>query len=199
VNLNSFSALLENYRRKAWAERRLRIAMARTGGGGSRSRGGDNNEERLRKMVADHLRVSELFAIDTRTPKGLASLTAILGQALQARLTVGEAQKDEEARKAAKAKAAEKKRKRDERAITGAITGALSPRTLEKKRRKDIRKEKLDLKKKEEERKKLPLITLAEEGIPTELAYTGANSTIRHIVSTNFARGVEWGTLSKAE
>ncbi|CAK9197501.1 unnamed protein product [Sphagnum troendelagicum] len=76
-------------------------------------------------------------------------------------------------------------------------------RTLEKKRRKDerdaIRKEKLDLKKKEEERKKLPLITLAEEGIPTELAYTGAKNTIRHIVSTNFARGVEWGTLSKAE
>jgi hypothetical protein len=62
-----------------------------------------------------------------------------------------------------------------------------------------IRKAKLDLKKKEEERKKLPLITLAEEGIPTELAYTRAKSTIRHIVSTNFARGVEWGTLSKAE
>jgi hypothetical protein len=84
-----------------------------------------------------------------------------------------------------------------------AITGALSPRVLEKKRRKDerdaIKKEKLDLKKEEEERKKLPLITLAEEGIPTELAYTGAKSTIRHIVSTNFARGVEWGTLSKAE
>jgi ribonucleotide reductase alpha subunit len=126
-------------------------------------------------------------------------LTAILGQALQAGLTAGEAQRDEEARKAAEAKAAEKKKKRDERATTG----ALSPRTLEKKRRKDerdaIKKQKLDLKKKEEERKKLPLITLAEEGIPTELAYTGAKSTIRHIVSTNFAQGVEWGTLSKAE
>jgi hypothetical protein len=127
-------------------------------------------------------------------------LTAILGQALQARLTAGEAQRDEEARKAAEAKAAEKKRKKDERATTG----ALSPRTLEKKRRKDerdaIRKEKLDLKKKEEEeRKKLPPITLAEEGILTELAYTRAKSTIRHIVSTNFAQGVEWGTLSKAE
>ncbi|CAM6043529.1 unnamed protein product [Sphagnum compactum] len=173
--------------------------MAGTGGGGSGSRGGDNNEERLRKMVADHLRASELFAIDTRTPEGLASLTAILGQALQAGLTAGEAQREEEARKAAEAKAVEKKRKRDE----GATTGALSPRTLEKKRRKDerdaIRKEKLDLKKKEEERKKLPLITLAEEGIPTELAYTGAKSTIRHIVSTNFARGVAWGTLSKAK
>ncbi|CAM6047305.1 unnamed protein product [Sphagnum compactum] len=173
--------------------------MAGTVGGGSGSRGGDNNEERLRKMVVDHLRASELFAIDTRTPEGLASLTAILGQALQAGLIAGEAQREEEARKAAEAKAAEKKRKRDE----GATTGALSPRTLEKKRRKDerdaIRKEKLDLKKKEEERKKLPLITLAEEGIPTELAYTGAKSTIRHIVSTNFARGVEWGTLSKAE
>ncbi|CAK9878313.1 unnamed protein product [Sphagnum jensenii] len=76
------------------------------------------------------------------------------------------------------------------------------PRMLEKKRRKDerdaIRKERLDLKK-EEERKKLPLITLAEEGIPTELAFTGAKSTIKHIVSTNFARGVEWGTLSKAD
>ncbi len=162
--------------------------MAGTSGGGSRSRGGDNNEERLRKMVVDHLRASELFAIDIRTPEGLASLTAILGQALQAGLIAGEAQREEEARKAVEAKAAEKKRKRDERATTG----ALSPRTLEKKRRKNerdaIRKEKLDLKKKEEERKKLPLITLAEEGIPTELAYTGAKSTIRHIVSTNFAR-----------
>jgi hypothetical protein len=172
--------------------------MAGTSGGGSRSRGGDNNEERLRKMVADHLRASELFAIDSRTPEGLASLTAILGQTLQAGLTAGEAQREEEERKATKAKAVEKKRKRYERATAG----ALSPRTLEKKRRKDekdaIKKEKLDLKK-EEERKKLPLITLAEEGIPIELAYTGAKSTIRHIVSTNFARGVEWGTLSKAE
>jgi hypothetical protein len=110
---------------------------------------------------------------------------------LQAGLTAGEAQREEEARKATEAKA------------EGATTGVFSPRTLEKKRRKDekdaIRKEKLDLKKKEEERKKLPLITLTKEGIPTELAYIGAKSTIRHIVSTNFARGVEWGTLSKAE
>ncbi len=55
------------------------------------------------------------------------------------------------------------------------------------------------MKKKEEERKKLLMITLADEGIPIELAYTGAKSTIRHIVSTNFARGVEWGTLSQAK
>jgi hypothetical protein len=103
--------------------------MARTGGGGYGSKGGDNNEERLRKMVADHLRASELFAIDTRTPQGLASLTAILGQALQADQIAGEAQREEEARKAAEAKATEKKRKRDERATTG----ALSPRTLETK------------------------------------------------------------------
>jgi len=173
--------------------------MVGTGGGGSGSGGGDSNEERLRKMVVDHLTASELSTIDTRTAEGLTSLIAILGQALQTRLTAGEAQRDEEARKAAEAKAAEKKRKRDETATTG----VLSPRSVEKKRRKDerdaIRKAKLDLKKKEEERKKLPLITLAEEGIPTELAYTGAKSTIRHIVSTNFARGVEWGTLSKAE
>jgi hypothetical protein len=173
--------------------------MAGTSGGGSGSRGGDNNEKRLRKMVDDHLRASKLFVINTRTPEGLASLTVILGQALQAGLTAGEAQREEEARKATKAKAIEKKRKRDERSTIG----ALSPKTLEKKRRKDerdaIKKEKLNLKKEEEERKKLPLITLAEEGIPTKLAYTGAKSTIRHIVSTNFARGVEWGTLSKAE
>ncbi len=91
--------------------------MARTGGGGFGSRGSDNNEERLRRMVADHLRASELFAIDTRTPQGLASLIAILGQALQVGLIAGEAQREEEARKVAEAKAAEKKKKRDERAI----------------------------------------------------------------------------------
>jgi hypothetical protein len=84
--------------------------MAGTGGGGSGSRGGDNNEERLRKMVADYLRASEPFAIDTRTPEGLASLTAILGQALQAGLIAREAQR-EEARKAVEAKAVEKKRR----------------------------------------------------------------------------------------
>ncbi len=82
MNLNSFSALFENCRRKAWAERRLQFVMIGTSGGGFGFRGGDNNEERLRKMVVDHLRASELFAIDIRTPKGLASLTAILGQAL---------------------------------------------------------------------------------------------------------------------
>jgi hypothetical protein len=92
--------------------------MAGTGGGSSGSKGGDNNEERLKRMVADHLRASELFAIDTRTPEGLASLTTIFGQALQAGLIAGEAQREEEARKAAEAKAADKKRKRDERATT---------------------------------------------------------------------------------
>ncbi|CAK9211152.1 unnamed protein product [Sphagnum jensenii] len=86
--------------------------MAGTSGGGFGSGGGDKNEERLRKTIIDHLRVSELSTIDTRTLEGLASLTVILGQALQAGLTVGEAQRDEEARKAAEAKAAEKKRKR---------------------------------------------------------------------------------------
>ncbi|CAK9270152.1 unnamed protein product [Sphagnum jensenii] len=95
--------------------------MAGTSGGGSGSRGGDNDEERLRRIVSDHLRASELFAIDTRTPQGLASLTAILGQALQAGLIAGEAQREEEARKAVEAKAAKKKRKRDERATTGAL------------------------------------------------------------------------------
>ncbi len=72
----------------------------------------------LRKMIVDRLRASELSAIDTRTLEGLASLTAILGQTLQVGLTVGEAQRNEEARKAAEAKAAKKKRKRDERTTT---------------------------------------------------------------------------------
>ncbi len=75
-----------------------RIAMDGTGGGGYGSRRGDNNEERLRKMIADHLTASELSAIDARTPEGLASLTTILGQALQAGLTAGETQRNEEAR-----------------------------------------------------------------------------------------------------
>ncbi len=100
------------------AERRLWIAMAWTGGGGFGSGGGDNNEERLKKMIANHLRASKLFAIDSRTPEGLASLIAILGQAFQAGLTTGEAQRDEEARKVAEAKVAKKKRKKDERATT---------------------------------------------------------------------------------
>ncbi len=47
-------------------------------------------------------------------------MTAILGQALQAGLAAGEAQR-EEAGKAAEAKATEKKRKRDEKATTGAL------------------------------------------------------------------------------
>jgi hypothetical protein len=103
---------------KLAAERRLRIAMVGISGGGFGSRRGDNNEERLRKMIVHHLRASELSAIDTRTPERLASLIAILGQALQAGLTVGEAQRDEEARKATEAKVVEKKRKRDEGATT---------------------------------------------------------------------------------
>ncbi len=45
-------------------------------------------------------------------------MTAIFGQALQVGLIAGEAQREEEARKAAEAKVAEKKRKRDERATT---------------------------------------------------------------------------------
>jgi hypothetical protein len=92
--------------------------MAGTGGGGSGFGGSDNNEERFKKMIANHLRASKLFAIDTRTLEGLASLTTILGQALQAGLIAGEAQRDEEAKKAIEGKAVEKKRMRDERATT---------------------------------------------------------------------------------
>ncbi len=43
-----------------------------------------------------------MFAIDTKTPQRLASLTAIFGQALQAGLIAGEAQREEEAKKVQK-------------------------------------------------------------------------------------------------
>jgi hypothetical protein len=93
-SLSEFEFILKFARelsKESLGREELRIAIARIGGRGSGSKGGDNNEERLRKMVADHLRASELSAINTRTPEGLASLTAILGQALQAGLTAGEA------------------------------------------------------------------------------------------------------------
>jgi hypothetical protein len=108
-------------------------------------------------------------------------------------------QEREEARTKAEDKAAERKRKKDERSRTG----DLSPRSLEKKMRKDernaIRKEKLKAKEREEARKKLPMIAVGQEGVPTKLAYNGARGTIRHIISNNFARGVEWSSIDKKE
>jgi hypothetical protein len=106
-------------------------------------------------------------------------------------------QEREEARTKAEDKAAERKRKKDERSRTG----DLSLRSLEKKMRKDernaIRKEKLKAKEIEEARKKLPMIAVEEEGVPTKLAYNGARGTIRHIISNNFAQGVEWSSIDK--
>ena len=97
-------------------------------------------------------------------------------------------------------KTVEKKRKRP---AESDHTGAPSPKAIEKRRRKEERdaqrKRKAEQKQKEEERRKLPFISLAKSGVPSELAYIGAKSTIRHIVSTNFATGVEWGTVPKTE
>ncbi|CAM6029664.1 unnamed protein product, partial [Sphagnum balticum] len=45
--------------------------MAGTGGGGSGSRGGDNNEERLRRIVFDPLRASELHIVSTNFARGV--------------------------------------------------------------------------------------------------------------------------------
>jgi hypothetical protein len=74
-------------------------------------------------------------------------------------------QKREEARKKAEDKVAERKRKKDERSRTG----DLSPRSLEKKMRKNernaIRKEKLKAKERKEARKKLPMIAVREEAV----------------------------------
>jgi hypothetical protein len=62
-----------------------------------------------------------------------------------------------------------------------------------------IRKKKLKAKEREEARKKLPKIAVGEEGVPTKLAYNGVRGTIRHIISSNFARGVEWSSINKKE
>src|SRR5450759_3391793 len=160
-------------------------------------RGDDGTGEALARVVSQHLFAEQLRSINPQTPEGLASLTAVLTQALQVGLEAGNQFNRKEARKAAAEK--KKKKKRDERAQAGEA----SPRALEKQRRKEerdeLRKKKVEEHKKEQERKKLPFITLADSGIPSEMAYTGAKSTIKHIVSTNFARRIEWGTISKAE
>jgi hypothetical protein len=62
---------------------------------------------------------------------------------------------------------------------------------MRKDERNAIRKEKLKAKEREEARKKLLMITMGEDGVPTKLAYNGARGTIRHIISSNFARGVK--------
>ncbi len=70
MNLNSFLALLEDCKRKAWVGKRGRIVMAGTRAGGYGSRGSDNNEERLRKMVADHLRLQSCLQSTLEHLKG---------------------------------------------------------------------------------------------------------------------------------
>jgi hypothetical protein len=84
-------------------------------------------------------------------------------------MVVGQAKQLEEARKAAEDKAATKKRKRDEIARTW----NLSPKSLEKKRRKEkrdaIKNKNCRAWEREEERQKLPVIAVGEEGVPTVL------------------------------
>ncbi|CAM6097969.1 unnamed protein product [Calypogeia fissa] len=178
-------------------------AQGAGGSGGGANVGGEaggdarGGEDTIARLVQEHLSATQLSSIDVSTPAGLASLSAILAQALQSGLAVGDAARAEETRKAEEKRKEEKRKKREE----NSKAGVLSTQALEKQRRREerdrLKKQKEEQKKKEEERKKLPLIALQDEGISTELAYTGAKSTIRHIVSTNFARGVEWGTLAK--
>jgi hypothetical protein len=166
---------------------------------GSRFRRGETRQEKLRKMISSTLQAANLSRIDHNRPERLASITTILPEALDERMLVGHTQERKEARKEAEDKAVEKKRPKDERSQTA----ELSPRSPEKKIRKDqrnaIRKEKLKAKKREEARKKLPMIAVGEEGIPTKLTYNGARGTIKHIISSNFARGVEWSSIDKKE
>jgi hypothetical protein len=88
-------------------------------------------------MISSTLQATDLSRIDHNRLEGLASITAILAEALDEGMLVGHTQEREEARKKAEDKAAERKRKKDERSRTG----DLSPRTLEKKMRKDERSE----------------------------------------------------------
>jgi hypothetical protein len=103
----------------------------------------------------------------------------------------GQAKQLDEARKAKKDKAIEKKRKRDERVKTR----DLLPKSLEKKKKKEerdaIRKENRRAREREEERQKLLVIAKGEEGVPTVLPYQGAKCTIRQIISNNFPRVAE--------
>jgi hypothetical protein len=169
------------------------------GGEGSGSGRGETRREKLRKMISSTLQATNLSRIDHNRPEGLASITTILAEAVDEGMLAGHTQKREEARKKSEDKATKRKRKKDKRSRTW----DLSPRSLEKKMRKDernaIRKEKLKAKEREEARKKLSMIAMGEEGIPTELAYNGARGIIKHIISNNFARGVEWSSIDKKE
>jgi hypothetical protein len=170
--------------------------MAETSGSGSVSGGGDSNEVMVAKLIADTLQAQNLTGIP---PEGVASLIGVLSKAVTQGMVAGQAKQLEEARKAAEDKAAEKKQKRYERGRTG----DLSPKSVEKKRRKEerdaIRKENRRAREREEERQKLPLITVGEEGVPTVLAYQGARGTIRQIISSNFPRGAQWSAIDKKE
>jgi hypothetical protein len=151
-------------------------------------------------MIFSTLQAIDLSRIDHNRPKGLASITAILVKTLDAGMLAGHTQEREKAKEEAeKDKAAERKRKKDEKSWTE----DLSPRSLEKKMRKDernaIRNEKLKAKKRDEARKKLPMIAVGEKEVLTKLAYNGARGAIRHIISNNFAQGVEWSSIDKKE
>jgi hypothetical protein len=90
----------------------------------------------LNGLINSHLSAAELSQLDLSSQEGLASLTAILAQALQSGLSAGEAAREEEARKAAEERSKEKKRKREE-----AKARVISPQALEKKRRRELRDE----------------------------------------------------------
>src|SRR5450759_1052386 len=198
-DLGAHLQLTTSNSRRGEEERALAMADAGNGEGSgaveSGRGGGDGNvnlNEAIQNMVAQTFSAEQLGKINPSTPEGMASLTAILGQAMQAGLAARTVL-DEQTKRATE-------QKRKKRAEKGADA---DPKALEKERRKEerdaLRKKKQDQKKEEEERKKLPFISLSEARIPSELAYTGARGTVRHIVGTNFARGIEWSSVSKAE
>lgn len=84
------------------------------GGATSKSGGGGGEEERIRlsNFMAQHINVTQLSNLDFNTPAGLASLSAILGQALQTGLAAGENVREIEARNATQLQASEKRKKK---------------------------------------------------------------------------------------
>jgi hypothetical protein len=127
----------------------LCFTMAEASGSGSGFGEGDSSQEMVTKLIADTLQAQNFSGI---LPKGVASLIKVLSKAVTHGIVDGYANQLEEARKAAKDKAIEKKRKRDKRAGIW----DLSPKSLDKKRRKEerdtIRKKNRKAREMEEER-----------------------------------------------
>lgn len=85
---------------------------------GSESGNVDDRKEmiRLGNVMTQHISATQLSHLDLTTPGGLASLSAILGQALQTSLVAGEIMRAEESRTSTQQRDCEKRKNKEERA-----------------------------------------------------------------------------------